>query len=158
MPFQCEMGEVLNDIDVNQDYNTFVTKFQELYDECIPLKKCTSKRKRDPKLPWITKGLLKSINHKNKLYKEYAQCPSNNKKQKFKTYRNKLHGLIRKAKRLYYFKKFEQVKNNMRQTWKTINNVIGRAQKQTLSDQFKRNSGTIITDPTAISNEFNDFL
>ena len=151
-------GEVLDDIDVNQDYNTFVTKFQELYDECIPLKKCTSKRKRDPKLPWITKGLLKSINHKNKLYKEYVQCPSNNKKQKFKTYRNKLHGLIRKAKRLYYFKKFEQVKNNMRQTWKTINNVIGRAQKQTLSHQFKRNSGTIITDPTVISNEFNDFF
>ena len=85
-----------------------------MYDECIPLKKCTSKRKRDPKLPWITKGLLISINHKNKLYKEYVQCPSNNKKQKFKTYRNKLHGLIRKAKRLYYFKKFEQVKNNMR--------------------------------------------
>ena len=55
-------------------------------------------------------------------------------------------------------KKFEQVKNNMRQTWKTINNVIGRAQKQTLSDQFKRNFGTIITDPTAISNEFNDFF
>ena len=46
----------------------------------------------------------------------------------------------------------------MRQTWKTINNVIGRAQKQTISDQFKQNSGTIITDPTAISNEFNDFF
>ena len=46
----------------------------------------------------------------------------------------------------------------MRQTWKTINNVFGRAQKQTLSDQFKRNFGTIITDPTAISNEFNDFF
>ena len=158
MPFQCEMGEVLDDIDVNQDYNTFVTKFQELYDECIPLKKCTSKRERDLKLPWITKGLLKSINHKNKLYKEYVQCPSNNKKQKFKTYRNKLYGLIRKAKRLYYFQKFEQVKNNMRQTWKTKNNVIGQAQKQTLSDQFKRNFGIIITDPTAISNEFNDFF
>ena len=52
-------GEVLDDIDVNQDYNTFVTKFQELYDECISLKNVPcSKRKRDPKLPWITKGLL----------------------------------------------------------------------------------------------------
>ena len=52
-------GEVLDDIDVNQDYNVFVNKFQQLYDECIPLQKCNSKRKRDPKLPWITKGLLK---------------------------------------------------------------------------------------------------
>jgi hypothetical protein len=46
----------------------------------------------------------------------------------------------------------------MRQTWKTINTVIGRAQKQTLTDQFRRESGTIITDPTVISNEFNDFF
>ena len=76
------MGEVLHDIDVNQDYNMFVNKFQQLYDECIPLQKCNSKRKRDPKLSWITKGLLKSINHK--LYKDYVKCPSNNKQQKFK--------------------------------------------------------------------------
>ena len=46
----------------------------------------------------------------------------------------------------------------MRQTWKTINDVIGRTQKQGISDQFKRVSGSIITDPTVISNEFNDFF
>ena len=38
----------------------------------------------------------------------------------------------------------------MRQTWKTINTVLGHEQKQSLSNQFKRNTGTIITDPTAI--------
>ena len=32
----------------NDDYNAFVKKFNDLYDECIPLKKCTSKHKRDP--------------------------------------------------------------------------------------------------------------
>ena len=60
-------AEVLDNIDVDNDYNAFVKKFQELYDECIPLKKCKAKRKRDPQSPWITKGLLKSINHKNML-------------------------------------------------------------------------------------------
>ena len=40
----------------------------------------------------------------------------------------------------------------MRQIWKTINNVIGPTQKQGISDQFKRISGSIITDPTVISN------
>ena len=52
----------------NDDYDAFVKKFNDLYDECIPLKKCTSKHKRDPRSPWITKGILKSINTKNKLY------------------------------------------------------------------------------------------
>ena len=34
--------------------------------------------------------------------------------------------LIRKAKRKYFFLKFEQSKNNMKQTWNTINNILGR--------------------------------
>ena len=46
----------------------------------------------------------------------------------------------------------------MRQTWKIINNVFGRGQKQSLPNQFRRESGTIITDPSIISNEFNDFF
>ena len=46
----------------------------------------------------------------------------------------------------------------MRQTWQTINNVIGRGQKHSLPNQFKRESGTIITNPEVISNEFNDFF
>ena len=150
--------EVLDNNNAEDDYNTFIKHFQGLYDECIPLKRCTNKSKVTPRSPWISKGLLTSINTKNKLYKHYLRCPNDSNHQKFKTFRNKLHGLIRKSKRSYYFKKFERDKNNMRQTWKTINCVIGRAQKTSLSHQYKRKSGTIITDPTIIANEFNDFF
>ena len=45
---------------------------------------------------------------------------------KFKSYGNKLNNLIRKCKGEYYHKKIEKTKNNIRQTWKTINCVIGR--------------------------------
>jgi hypothetical protein len=151
-------NEVLDNNNADDDYDKFVKHLKDVYDECIPLKKYRSKPKKDPRSPWITRGLLNSINTKNKLYKQYLRCPNDNTQQKFKTFRNKLHGLIRKSKRNYFFKKFEDAKNNMRQTWKTINNVIGRTQKQTLSEQYKRESGTIITDPTVISNEFNDFF
>ena len=73
-----------------------------LYDECIPLKKCTSKYKRDPRSPWITKGLLKSINIKNKLYNQYLQSPNDIRRQKIVTFRNKLHTIIRKCKRFFF--------------------------------------------------------
>ena len=43
----------------------------------------------------------------------------------------------------------------MRQTWKTIYNVIGRTQNQGISDQFKRVSGSIITDPNLRSYQMN---
>ena len=65
--------EKLDNNDVNVDYDKFIEMFDVLYDECIPLKKCTTNRKKDPLSPWITKGLLKSINKKNKLYKYYME-------------------------------------------------------------------------------------
>ena len=61
-------NEILDNNDVNDDYDKLVDTFNTIYDECVPLKKCTFKRKKDPISPWITKGLLKSINKKNKLY------------------------------------------------------------------------------------------
>ena len=64
-------SEILDGVDANSDYNNFLNKFNELYDECIPMKKSKTNRKKIPQSPWITKGLLKSINVKNKLYKQY---------------------------------------------------------------------------------------
>ena len=81
-------------------------RFSDLYDECIPFKRITTNRRKNPIAPWITKGLVKSINTKNKLYKQYLQSPSNERSIEFKTYRNKLNNLIRKCKREYYYKKF----------------------------------------------------
>ena len=76
--------------------------------------KCNKSRRKEPISPWITKGLLKSINKKNKLHKQYIHSPTVEKLQHFKTYKNKLNMLIRKAKRKYFFRKFESSKNNMK--------------------------------------------
>jgi hypothetical protein len=153
-----DWNEVLNDNNANDDYNAFITKFEKLYDECIPIKKCNRHKKKDPKLPWITKGLLKSINIKNKLYKHYIKSPTNNNLQKFKTYKNKLQMLIRKSKRKYYFAKFDAAKSNMKQTWKAINNVLGRGKQQITQSKFKDDLGNVLTDSTEIANKFNDFF
>ena len=53
-------------------------------------------------------------------YKDCTRCASDKKLQKFKAYRNRLHGSIRKAKPSYYSNKFEHIEENMRQTWKKV--------------------------------------
>ena len=108
--------------------------------------------------PWITKGLLKSINKKNQLYKQYLHSPSERKLQKFKTYKTKLNMLIRKSKRKHFVLKFERNKNNMKQTWSTINNVLGRGKKQSTQDKFKDDICNVITNSEEISSRFNDFF
>ena len=65
----------------------------------------------------MSKGLLKSINRKNKLYKKYLKKPSL-KKSVYKRYKNKLICLLRNAKRLYYEEKIVNAKSNVKVTWK----------------------------------------
>jgi hypothetical protein len=66
---EVKWEESLHNNNANDDFNKFTNIFEKLYDECIPLKKCTANRRKEPMSPWITKGILKSINKKNKLYK-----------------------------------------------------------------------------------------
>ena len=155
---EIKWQEVLDNNDVNDDYDKFIERFNSLCDESIPLKKCTVNRKKDPMSPWITKGLLKNINKKNKLYKQYIQSPTIVNLQKFKTYKNKLNMLIRKSKRMYFFKKFEKSKNDMKKTWQEINCIIGRGNKQSTQCKFKDDCGNTVTNPQEICNQFNSFF
>ena len=82
---EVNWDDILHGFDVNQDYNKFIVKFNELFDQCLPLRKCNVNRLKVPQSPWITKGMLKSIQNKNKLYKQYLQCPNDNRAIKFKT-------------------------------------------------------------------------
>ena len=66
--------------------------------------------------------------------------------------------LIRKSKRLHFFTKFELAKNDMKQTWRTINNVIGKCQKQSSYGKFKDECNNVFTNPQDISSKFNDFF
>jgi hypothetical protein len=150
--------ELLHGNDVNNDYNNFMMKLNELIDECIPLRKCKADRRKEPMLPWITNGLLKSINTKNSLYRLYKKSPTDDHFCKYKKYRNKLHNLIRKAKRQFYYSKFQKSKNNMKLTWSTINNVLGRSKCNRTQTQFKIENGDTVTDPHQISNDFNEYF
>ena len=114
-------------------------------------------RKKEPENPWITKGLLKSINTKNKFYKEYVNNPSPQRTQNFKTYWNKLHSLIWKAKRECMFKKLKQTKGNMKKTLNMINKVFGHHKKITIEQNFKEDNMFVIK-PSDVANEFNDFF
>ena len=73
------------------------------------IEKSTINKRKDPISPWVTKGLLKSINKKNKLYKQYLRHPSQVNLNKFKTFKNKLTMLLRKSKRKYFFPKIRSI-------------------------------------------------
>ena len=80
----------------------------------------------------MTSALLKSINTKNQLYKDWIKTDINNvdhysrRKEEFKSYYNTLRRSIKEAKRLYYTRTFAVYKNNIKQTWTIIKDTLQR--------------------------------
>ena len=69
-------------------------------------------------------------------------------------YKNKLNHLIRTTKRLYYDNRFKGAKNDLKLTWKLINEVINkRKTKSSLPTSFK-SEGRTITDPKEVADSF----
>ena len=97
-----------NDVnDPNTAYNIFINKYTGLFDTCFHFKTIKGKALNSFRKPWFTKSLLRSINKKNKLYKQYLRHRSNEKLLKYKTYKNKLTNLLRVAKTLYFENQIE---------------------------------------------------
>ena len=134
-------------------YSSFVNKYTEIYDNCFPYKKIKRSDRRLSK-PWISLGLLKSIKKKNKLYKQYLSNTSNHSEVYYKRYKNKLIHSLRVAKRLYYDKKLEESKSNVKATWRLLNEVINRTKvKFKLNSTFKKD-GQENCDPMVIADKF----
>ena len=74
--------------DANSAYESFVNKFSEVYNKNIPTKTIQLKYRvqKSYRNPWLTKGLLKSIRTKAKLYKKFLENPSVAVEKTYKTF------------------------------------------------------------------------
>ena len=153
---QTNWDDVINITSADESYNKFITKFSTLYDKHLPkMNKKINKRKETK--PWITAGIIKSINTRNKLYKSYLNNPNDTNKAKYIVYRNKLTHIIRNSRKNYYSNKFNLYKNNIKNTWQTINNILGKT-KKTADPTYFVNDSNKITDPKLIATNFNKFF
>jgi hypothetical protein len=152
---QIDWYNKLNRMGPDESYTTFVNEYTKLFETCFPLKATTKKQLEKISTPWLTQGLLRSIRKKNKLYKQLIGSPSVLRESRYKKYRNKLTHLIRNAKKSYYDTKFENAKNDLKQTWKLVNEVINKriSKPSTLPSTFIH-EGKTITDPLEIADKF----
>ena len=116
--------------DVNSAYNEFTKIFTNMLNKFTPLKKKNTKAKTKSNLPWLTRDLIKMINKKSRLYKQYIRKRTTLNKTKYKTLNNKLNKLLRSAKRNYYSNQLEKEKKNIKNTWKILNNFLNKDHKK----------------------------
>ena len=136
-------------------YTSFSNTLQETIDSYVPVKTTLSSAKAIKHEPWLTKGILKSSKTLKKLYRKKLKNPNSLSIQfKYKSYRNLLNKIKRKAKQSYLGSQLQLYKNNIRETWKILNNSIGKLNdKSNIIDKITVNQEEIY-DPTDISNKF----
>ena len=109
---------------VKEDFNRFNSTFELIIDKHVPKTTITRKQKKLRLKPCITKGLLKSKRHKNKLYKIFITNKTESSFLNYKQYRNKQNHLLEIAKIQYYQISVIKNKNDSTKLWKTIQEIL----------------------------------
>ena len=69
-------------------------------------------------------------------------------------YRNKLNHSLRIAKRLYFESKIEQHKNDIKSTWKVLNEIVNRKNRRRQLPSVFNHDSIEISDPKEIADQF----
>ena len=145
----------LTRLNAEDGFNMFHDRICALIDTHAPETEKIISAKKVIKDPWITKGLLTSLNKQRKLY---TKMLTESSKETYKIYRNKLKSLIRTGKRKYLHEKCTEYKQDSRKLWQLINKMIGKENNKTHTIESIRSSDALKYDAHNITNTFNEFF
>ena len=156
---QVDWNEIYDCNEPTKSYTLFLNKFLKTYENHFPIRTIKENVKKKLGKPWITKGIITSTRKKNKLYRKFLRKPNINNELRYKRYKNKLNHVLRIAKKKYYSEKFEDSKNDITSTWKTINELLNKTKTRSkLPTSFSVNNEEQVDEPKQIANKFNDYF
>ena len=115
------------------------------------------------KSKWITRGLLRSLRFRDNLYKKIKLTNPASREYEtlrinLKTYNKILRTSICAAKKNFLAYTFEKYKADIRNTWKSINEVLSKKGNKNTSPTSLNVNGNAITNTFEITNMFNTFF
>ena len=172
---QSNTGALLTDIVTLSDHhnNILYTDFDGLLSTFADIvdnrckEEITTKSKRNPvDNPWITQGIITSVNNKHKMSKSWQQTIKNNKDPddqgdpelhaKYLNHRKLLNYTIKHAKESYNVKKIEEAEGDMKATWKLINHIRGKKTSKIAPAFFI--DGELVREQRVIAHSFNQYF
>ena len=122
-----------------------------LLDKLAPEIDIRISKSKTPRDPWITKGMLQSIQKQKKLYME--QLSDISKTNKYKAYRNQLQKILRKAKITYFREKCKEYKQDSCKLLKLIHAILNKTPHKGECIKAINKEGVPRYDPATITSE-----
>ena len=121
-------ADIYNHGHIQLAYSQFGIKMKTHFDihfpiQCIKIK-CSNRNE------WINSTLKKDIIERELLFIYQKKYPTQENKDKYKKFRNQNLSNQRKAERAYYQEQFELNRNDLRNSWKVIKNIIQKSENK----------------------------
>ena len=113
---------VLSSEDPQSAYSSFSQGYIDMYNDCFPLR--TVKSGYKTRKPWLSEGLKKSIERKNKLYHRKQKTKNPEHEILYKKYRNKLNKLMSIVEREYIEHRLQENKQNLKASWRILKEIL----------------------------------
>ena len=136
----------------------FISLFLVAFDSAFPLRLRKQKTKYNGHAPWLTKGILKSLRHKYKLYHRKQRKQNIASTIKYKQYNGILNKVKREAKAIYFRDMIELNKHDIKQTWKVLNKALNKRKNTKTATDILNINGECTKDPKCIADAFNEFF
>ena len=161
-----ETADMTNDLVLCSNFDGLLARFSDIIDKtCKEEISCNSKRNSIDN-PWITPGIINSVNTKHDLYRSWQKTIKNKKdpedhgdldlQAKYLVHRNKLKYVIKHAKELHNLNKINEVEGDMKATWKLINHIRGKKTSK-IAPAFFIN-GELVREKRVIAHSFNEYF
>ena len=146
--------------DPNKNYEIIHDTIQNAMNEHLPTKTMKFNLYKHKISKWITTGLLKSLQFRDKLYKKLRKSKPGtlsytNNEINLRSYSLILKKCIHSAKRNYYYAQLEKYKKDTRKTWETIKDILNKSKSKQRSVSFTLNNRSI-TNHNEIAIGFNE--
>ena len=112
----------------DESFDAFITVAQNVTESHAPIKHLSRKQRKLKNKPWIIKGILTAIRHKNKMHKSHYILGDLVMKSEYKKYSNKLTKIKTMAKKKHLAEELEKNKNNPKKTWEILRSSFPRKQ------------------------------
>ena len=104
--------------EAQRQFSSFYTRLKDIYDGCFVEEVDNNKKRNFINKPWIILAVAKSCKTKNKLHNKWIDARGRpneaHAKREFKTYRAKLRDIIRTQKSLYFEKRFNNCRGDIK--------------------------------------------
>lgn len=118
---------VLHESNSEYSYNNFIEIYKKHIEESTTIETRILSSRKTPLKPWITQGLLAMLRYRDRLMKDSKNKPYDQiLKSIAKRYNNSVKLKIREQRNKYYKKQIEKTQN-IKDIWKTINEITGSA-------------------------------